>query len=79
MARSEEMDEATSIDRVCTQICSVEDGTDLRFDADFTDLTTAEAATGSFPEDANGATVTINGTAWKYFWNTPNLLTLGVG
>lgn len=37
------------------------------FDADFTDLTLAETATGSFVEDsASAATVTINGTAWKY-------------
>ena len=43
------------------------DKTDLRFDADFTDLTLAEAATGAFVEDStNAATVTINGTAWKY-------------
>ena len=39
----------------------------LAFDADFTDLTLAEAAAGSFVEDSvNAATVTINGTAWKY-------------
>ena len=37
------------------------------FDADFTDLTLAEAAAGSFVEDsANAVTVTINGSNWRY-------------
>ena len=40
------------------------------FDADFTDLTTAEVAAKAFTEDsAQTATVTINGSAWAYTLN----------
>ncbi len=53
--------------------------TTLEFDADFTDLTTTEVAAGSFTEDSsNAATVTINGTAWRYgYTGRPRLVGLG--
>jgi len=39
----------------------------LEFDADFTDLTSAEVTAKAFAEDsANAATVTLGGSAWTY-------------
>ncbi len=45
-------------------------------DAAALDITSAEIAAKAFTEDsANAATVTLNGTAWRYIWGS----SLGAG